>query len=228
MECHIDVGPGYIHVFNEDGMVNPAGDGALKVFQVDRNESTQFSADVIGLTAGDGYGVTLLGLNTPGLNSGNLRFNSYAADCDWAGWRNNVFTDPAIGYRWGTGPVTFQFDFQADAYASYDYYDLTLAIVGMSDSLGGPFYSEEHFYLQVAPPGSTVLVPGDFDSDGDVDVEDFGRFQTCVSGPEVAQTDPACDGARLDSDSDVDQQDFGLFQRCFSGANIPGDPNCRN
>ena len=69
-------------------------------------------------------------------------------------------------------------------------------------------------------------VPGDFDDDGDVDLEDFGLFQMCLTGPGIAQEDERCKPARLDIDEDVDADDFGIFQACLSGANIPGDPEC--
>ena len=51
--------------------------------------------------------------------------------------------------------------------------------------------------------------PGDFNFDGDVDQEDFGWFQACITGAGVAQNDPACLDARFDDDEDVDQDDFG-------------------
>lgn len=68
--------------------------------------------------------------------------------------------------------------------------------------------------------------PGDFDSDGDVDMADFGYLQACLSGANVPQTDPACEAARLDADSDVDEDDILLFLNCLSGSNVPGDLNC--
>ena len=69
-------------------------------------------------------------------------------------------------------------------------------------------------------------MPGDLDRDGDVDQEDFGRLQACLSGALVPQTDPACLGARIDTDGDVDAGDVALFQRCLSGAGLAGDPLC--
>ena len=76
--------------------------------------------------------------------------------------------------------------------------------------------------MMLAPP-ATVRV----DLDGDVDQEDFGYFQACLSGPDV-QLVPGCEGADLDSDGDAHQDDFGVCQACMSGANIPADPNCAN
>ncbi|UCD29790.1 MAG: hypothetical protein JSV03_04715, partial [Planctomycetota bacterium] len=65
------------------------------------------------------------------------------------------------------------------------------------------------------------------DSDGDVDLEDFGYFQACMAGP--SEYPPAeCDDAKLNGDSYVDQYDLQIFIGCMSGANIPADPNCVN
>lgn len=78
-------------------------------------------------------------------------------------------------------------------------------------------------------PEVKITVPssvGDFNGDGDVDLEDFGRFQACMSGSNVPQTDPACEQAKIDDDNDVDVYDYDIFKDCISGANIPVDPNC--
>jgi hypothetical protein len=73
-----------------------------------------------------------------------------------------------------------------------------------------------------------LWVPGDFDTDGDVDQDDFGHFQACLTGPAIPVTDPECTDANFDGDNDVDQDDFSLFEQCMTGANQPGDPNCMN
>ena len=67
---------------------------------------------------------------------------------------------------------------------------------------------------------------GDLDDDGDVDQEDFGRFQACFSGVYIPQNDPGCALARLDDDSDVDTQDLTIFRKCVSGADVRPDPSC--
>jgi len=74
--------------------------------------------------------------------------------------------------------------------------------------------------LQVKP------VAGDLDADLDVDQQDFGRFQACLSGAGSPQNAPACVNARLDSDEDVDAGDFGIFLRCLSGPDVTADPSC--
>lgn len=71
-----------------------------------------------------------------------------------------------------------------------------------------------------------LAVIADFDGDGDVDQEDFGRFQACLTGTAVPVTDLNCLYADLEGDNDVDQGDFLIFQGCMSGANVPADPYC--
>jgi len=68
--------------------------------------------------------------------------------------------------------------------------------------------------------------PGDFNGDGDVDLDDFGLFQACLSGPGSITNDPACDPAKIDADEDVDYVDLYLFINCMSGAGITADPDC--
>jgi hypothetical protein len=76
--------------------------------------------------------------------------------------------------------------------------------------------------------GCPARIPGDFDRDGDVDLEDFGRFQACLSGHLVPQNDPTCSWAKLAGHNYVDQADMTRFRCCLRGANIPADPNCAN
>jgi len=73
-----------------------------------------------------------------------------------------------------------------------------------------------------APP----FAPCDFDTDHDVDQEDFGVFQGCYSGPGADQTDETCAGARLDQDADVDGDDFTKFVGCMSGAGVAAVTTC--
>ena len=69
-------------------------------------------------------------------------------------------------------------------------------------------------------------VSPDFDFDGDVDLEDFGQFQICLSG-NTPQNDPDCFKARLDDgDLDVDKGDLAIFLKCLSGANVLAEPTC--
>jgi hypothetical protein len=69
-------------------------------------------------------------------------------------------------------------------------------------------------------------VSPDFDGDADVDQEDFGHLQKCLSGEGTPQTDPNCLDARLDADTDVDLDDFNILQGCMSGPNTPANSTC--
>lgn len=80
--------------------------------------------------------------------------------------------------------------------------------------------------LPVDAEGCPANVPGDMDRDGDVDMQDFGAFQACLSGPGVPQTGPACARARLDADADVDHADLVRFRACMSGPRMPADAHC--
>ncbi|MHC4796125.1 MAG: carbohydrate-binding protein, partial [Planctomycetota bacterium] len=73
-----------------------------------------------------------------------------------------------------------------------------------------------------------AIVPSDFDKDGDVDQEDFGHLQKCISGSGIPQHNPECLNARLDGDQDVDLNDYNKLKTCISGANIYVDPECAN
>jgi beta-glucanase (GH16 family) len=64
--------------------------------------------------------------------------------------------------------------------------------------------------------------PGDFDGDGDVDLDDYTVFADCLGGPaeEPAPTPPThavgcLTVFDLDEDSDVDLTDYGTFQLMF-------------
>ncbi len=80
--------------------------------------------------------------------------------------------------------------------------------------------------LIVDAQGCPPKVSGDMDRDGDVDLEDFGHLQVCLTGAGIAQNDPLCQGVRLDADNDVDRDDVAMFRKCLSGAAVAGDPAC--
>lgn len=77
----------------------------------------------------------------------------------------------------------------------------------------------------VAPTVGPSVYAGDWDSDCDVDLDDFTAFDTCYSGPQVPRA-AGCELKDLDNDGDVDQSDFAIFQRCYSGPGNPGNLNC--
>ncbi len=65
----------------------------------------------------------------------------------------------------------------------------------------------------------------DADGDGDVDQEDFGAWQACVSGGGGPAAD-ACYCFDRDHDADVDGADLAAFLTCSSGPSLPADPGC--
>lgn len=69
-------------------------------------------------------------------------------------------------------------------------------------------------------------VPSDLDQDGDVDQEDFGLAQRCLSGTSVPVSEPDCEQANFDGDADVDQNDLAILLDCMSGAGILAEPGC--
>jgi GH15 family glucan-1,4-alpha-glucosidase len=71
-------------------------------------------------------------------------------------------------------------------------------------------------------------VPGDFDTDGDVDDDDVDAFAACATGPHLGPRTAACASVDFDQDMDVDMADFGVFQRCVSIGAASADPNCAN
>ena len=63
---------------------------------------------------------------------------------------------------------------------------------------------------------------GDFDIDGDIDLDDFGEFFACVSGPKggpnYVKPPPECaDVFDFDEDEDIDLVDFGAVALRFTG-----------
>jgi hypothetical protein len=70
--------------------------------------------------------------------------------------------------------------------------------------------------------------PADHDRDGDVDMEDFGWFQACLSGSNVPQNDPNCADAHLAGHTYVDPTDMSKFRQCLTGPDIPASANCAN
>ncbi|UCG15619.1 MAG: SUMF1/EgtB/PvdO family nonheme iron enzyme [Phycisphaerales bacterium] len=61
-----------------------------------------------------------------------------------------------------------------------------------------------------------LRVAADLDWDGDVDLDDYELWLTCLAGPGVPAVG-GCQHGDLDRDSDVDLEDYALFQRGFTG-----------
>jgi len=83
--------------------------------------------------------------------------------------------------------------------------------------------TDYQFWLQCG-----LSAPGDFNLDGDVDQEDFGHLQECLTGIGIDITDPSCMDADLDGNNYADQDDLNIFELCLSGANVLVHPECAN
>ena len=59
---------------------------------------------------------------------------------------------------------------------------------------------------------------GDFDGDGNVDLDDFADYAECTDGPDVAVTFDCAQVFDSDGDLDVDTADFADFQTVFTGS----------
>jgi len=64
-------------------------------------------------------------------------------------------------------------------------------------------------------------VAGDMDADGNVDHDDFARFQECLAGAGGAILNQDCAAADLDADRDVDIRDIDAFVQSLSGQTRP-------
>lgn len=71
------------------------------------------------------------------------------------------------------------------------------------------------WYFTTKPP------PGDMDQDGDVDQEDFGFFQVCLTSSVEPQIAPPCQAADFNTDGVINALDLGMLLACVSGPEVP-------
>jgi hypothetical protein len=85
------------------------------------------------------------------------------------------------------------------------------------------FFYLDHVQIGPAPP---CLDPfADLDGDGDVDQDDFGFFQACLTdSPGGAELRCGC--ADRDHDGSVDRADLMAFLACKDGAGLPATVEC--
>ncbi len=174
-----------------------------------------FNVPVIELSSTGWSRSIIIGTNLPNdiftvRNAGAATLHYTIADN--VGW---LYVMPSTGSSTGE-PDTINVVYTTTSLDVGDY----SATITVSDPNAGNSPQAIAVTLKVKP------IPGDLDHDRDVDQEDFGHFQACLSGAGIPQNDPDCLDARLDHDDDVDSDDFGIFQGCMSGADVPANPNC--
>jgi hypothetical protein len=170
---------------------------------------------------------------------GHLAWGLTDEDITSAGWQWTIVGDATGGGRWGwhlddCGSDTYVTPVAASTSVSGNQRTVTFTFKVKPAWEPAPgqtlyVYAADDFgpatgWVQAPIYFNVILM--DYDGDQDIDQEDFGHFQTCLSGPGVTQADPDCQNARLDNDDDVDADDFGIFQRCMNGPNIAAEPNC--
>ena len=72
---------------------------------------------------------------------------------------------------------------------------------------------------------ATVLCPGDFDGDNDVDDADADQFETCFTGPGGGPVPAVCAPGDFDGDDDVDCDDWDQFLAAWTA--LTGPPALR-
>ncbi len=112
----------------------------------------------------------------------------------------------ANALRWAT---LYNFRFDADA---------PPGAANVALGLFRPGSPEE---VTFALPGPVLPCPGfDRDGDWDIDLDDFGAFQRCITGPDGGPGPSGCAFADGDSDGDVDGVDVEMLIRCSNGPEV--------
>ena len=107
--------------------------------------------------------------------------------------------------------VAVEFIFESDDAESHGVLPPELQGI-LQPSVASSFASDH--YPVIVDLELAVIVPGDFNDDGSVDVVDYSLFSACLFGPGGGAAGD-CAAKDLDGDGDVDLGDFALFQQFF-------------
>ncbi len=195
----------------------PAGDGMWHYEYAVYNMNSHRSGQALTVPLPPRVACTNRGFHDAEYHSGEIYdptdWQDTVSECGVT-WATQTYdTDVnANALRWAT---LYNYGFDADAPPGNVGVQLSLFRPGSPDDVS--------FQL----PGPVLPCPaGDSDGDGDIDQDDYGRFQRCFTGPGPGQPEPGCDFADLDHDGDVDEWDFDLFRRCSNGPTVPYVTGC--
>jgi hypothetical protein len=90
------------------------------------------------------------------------------------------------------------------------------------------FQDANRYYASGVTISAVAALRCDFNRDGDVDMGDFGHLQVCLTGANIAITDPNCISSDLDQTGtpDVDTADLNLLLDCMAGPDVYANPAC--
>lgn len=108
---------------------------------------------------------------------------------------------PIAGYLWTADGALLGAQAVQQAFLPVGVHTVTLKVTGPEGA-----QATDTLTVTVAPPGT----PGDFDDDGDVDLDDFATLKSNFGRSDVTAAEGDCDG-----DGDVDLDDFRIFKTRF-------------
>jgi hypothetical protein len=114
-------------------------------------------------------------------------------------WGENIGWINFEGGAWATPSMPAAVDF------------CTRQVTGFvwGENVGWINLDDSEHYVSLGP-----CAPGDYDCDGDQDLDDHMVFAILISGPDVPADCPSLD---QDADTDLDLEDFAAFQNAVSG-----------
>jgi len=134
----------------------------------------------------------------------------------------------------GTAPLSYQWQKNSSDLANGGHYEgvttdtLTVSIVDQADVASYRCRVTNAFGSATSNEAELTTTSADYDTDGDVDLDDFAHLQLCLGGQDVSLNHPDCVDADLNHSDDVDIEDLREFIGCMNGSRMPPAPGCLN